>query len=164
MGHCITAIILKGDFDKNKAEGFDLFATDLGFDLNLFHINHYYSACWQHKLQLNDLLEIVDVDCGLFPTEIAIAEIMKIISGTDNPEFAVILTDYFGGAGYQCANVFKAHRNADKNANTINKVLRYLGVEAAKGMDEFDTVGLYAIRHSPDFLEKYTDLANEYGV
>lgn len=33
MGHSITAIILKGEFDKPKAESYDLKGKELGFGL-----------------------------------------------------------------------------------------------------------------------------------
>ena len=51
MGHSITVIILKGNFDRLKAESFDLIGKELGFGLTLFHIDHYYASCWQYKLK-----------------------------------------------------------------------------------------------------------------
>ncbi len=90
MGHSITAIILKGDFDKDKAKGFDLFPTLLDSGLSLFHIDHYYSACWQHKLKISGKLDISNIDCIVFPNEIVISEIIKNISSSENPEYAII--------------------------------------------------------------------------
>lgn len=51
MGHHITALLLKGNYQKEKAEKYDLFGIDLGCQITLFPIDHYYSACWQAKLQ-----------------------------------------------------------------------------------------------------------------
>lgn len=164
MGHSITAIILKGDFDKEKAKGYDLSATLLDFGLSLFHIDHYYSACWQNKLRTFGQLDISNIDCIVFPSEIAISEIIKNISNSENPEYAIILTDYFGGVGNQYANVYIDSSNADRNITTINQALRHLGVVAKNGQDEFDTIGLDKIRSQPDYLEKYVELADEYGV
>ena len=164
MGHAITAIILKGSFDTNKAREFDLFAIPLGFELSLFHIDHYYSACWQHKLQTKGQLELSNINSPVFPAEIAICDIVKRISSSEIPEYAIIMTDYFGGVGYQYANVFKNNTNADKKVKTINQALRHLGVPANDSQDEFDTVGLNKIREQPNFLEKYIDIAEEYGV
>ncbi|MBC7749250.1 MAG: hypothetical protein H7Z76_11865 [Methylotenera sp.] len=163
MGHHITAIILKGDFDKIKAADFDLIAKGLGFELTLFHVDHYYSAYWQHKLESSGQLEISNVDNFLFPSEIALAEIMRKVSHNKDPEYAIIQTEYFGGKGKQHANVFKGYLNIDKNISTINQALRYLGVTAVSNIDEFETVGLDKIRQQPDFLDKYIDLAEENG-
>ena len=164
MGHSITAIILKGEFDKPKAESYDLKGKELGFGLTLFHIDHYYSACWQHLLKNNRKLEISNIDSIVFPAESALAELIKQISFNIRPEFAIIQTDYFGGIGNQYANVFNDEVNADKNIRTINQALKYLGVIVKNGLDEFDTVGLDKIRSQPGYLEKYVRLADEYGV
>jgi hypothetical protein len=51
MGHNITAIILKGDYDKTIAESFGLIGKELPFSLTLFHIDHYQTACWQYELK-----------------------------------------------------------------------------------------------------------------
>jgi len=164
MGHSITAIILKGDFDKDKAMGFDLRPIPLDFGLSLFHIDHYYSACWQHKLKTTGLLELSNIDCVIFPNVKVISEIIKNISYSESSEYAIILTDYFGGAGNQYANVFLGSANAAKKIATINQALRHLGVHVDSDRDEFDTVGLDKIRRQPDYLDKYIELADEYGV
>ena len=148
MGHSITALILKGEFDKPKAESFDLKGKDLGFGLTLFHIDHYYAACWQYSLKTDGQLETPDFDRIVFPTESALAELMKQISCNSCPQFAIIQTDYFGGIGAQYASVFCGSVNADKNIRRINEALKYLGVVAKDGLDEFDTVGLDKIHSS----------------
>jgi hypothetical protein len=167
MGHNITAIILKGDFDKELAREFGLLEKNLRFELTLFHIDGWYAACWQHLLKTEGALEITNVNKDHFmiiPSEIALAEIMKRISKQNEPRFAIIITDYFGGVGFQWANVFSGSTNADKTTETINQALRFLGVNAKKGLDEFDTVGLDKIRSQPEYLEKYRDLHDELGL
>lgn len=164
MGHNITAVILKGDFDKDIAGEFGLFAKYLGFNLNLFHIDFWYAFWWQYRLETEGELETVNVDCIGFPCDMSIDEIIKRISKIESPEYAIILTDYFGGIGFQCANVFKDAANADKNVSMINEALRYLGVKAKEGLDEFDTVGLDRIRVQPESLKKYRELCDEHGI
>lgn len=53
---------------------------------------------------------------------------------------------------------------AHSEARSINEALRALGVSRRKGVDEFDTGGLGADRHSPEYLERYVELCNELGV
>lgn len=164
MGHNITAIILKDDYDKTVAESFGLIGKALPFSLTLFHIDHYQTACWQHELKTVGQLETSFSNNFIFPTEIAISEVVKTISIDEKPLFAIIQTDYFGGMGSQYANVYKYKNNIDKNARTINQVLIHLGVKTNGKLDEFDTIGLDKIRSQPDIFDKYVDLADEYGV
>jgi hypothetical protein len=164
MSHSITALILKDNFDKDKAKQFDLRPIDLGFNLTLFHIDHYYSACWQYLLRTEGHLEMINPDGMLLPTEYALYEIVKTISSSKTPEYAIIVTNYFGGVGSQYANAFSGTVNVNKNMQTINEALAYLGVYPILGLDAFDKVGLDKIRRQPDYLEKYSDLADEYGV
>ena len=164
MGHHITAINLKGNYDEKKAESFDLFGKELGFGLTLFHIDHYYSACWQYKLGTAGMIELFNINSSIFPCELALEELMKSISDKAEPQYAIIQTDYFGGLGEQYANVFKYKTNDNPRARTINEALYHLGVRTKSELDEFDMVGLGGIRSQPEFLEKYSDLADEYGV
>ena len=167
MGHNITAIILKSDFNKNGAKEFDLIERQLGFELTLFHIDNWYCAYWQHLLKTEGELEITNICQNWFmiiPSEVVLAEIMKRISGQNEPEFAIITTDYFGGMGFQWANVFQGSNNADRTIETINQALKYLRVKANAGLDEFETVGLDKIRTQPEYLEKYRDLCHELEI
>lgn len=164
MGHNITAIILKDDYDKTIAESFGLIGIEFPFSLTLFHINNYQTACWQYELKTFGHLETSISDNFIFPDEIAISEVVKTISFNEKPLFAIIQTDYFGGIGSQFASVYKYKENIDKNAITINQVLIHLGVKTNGELDEFDTIGLDKIRSQPDIFEKYVDLADKYGV
>lgn len=164
MPHNITALIVKGNLNHNKAIEFDLIGKDLGFGLSLFHIDYCYSIYWQHKLMLTEQLDLKNIDSCDFPIEISIAVIVKYISYEIEPEFAIIQTDYFSGLGKQNANAFKNSINVDKSIRTINQALKYLGFIANKGLDEFDTIGLDKIRSQPDFLERYRQLVDEHNL
>lgn len=164
MGHHLTAIILKGDYNKPLAETFDLLGITLSDGLTMFPIDHHFSACWQAKLQTTGELDLNGVDCVIFPRERALCELMTKISTAEIPVYAIILTDYFGGMGEQYANVYLKDRLADKNIKTINHALAYMGVKVKDGLDEFDTIGLSRHRSNPDYLEKYVDLADALGL
>ena len=164
MPHMIIAIILQGDFKSDQADYFDLYPIPLTNTLTLFHIDFYYSACWQHQLRMKDYLPVVNITEVFYPKEIVIAEIIKRTSLSSNPRYAIIMTEYFAGMGNQYANVFINDKNGDEQVSTINQALKFLGVVAVPGKDEFDTVGLSSIRSQPEYLEKYVDLADVYGV
>ena len=164
MPHHISAIILKGKYNKDKAESFDLIGINLGFELTLFHINHYYSACWQAKLKTNGHLNINNAEYALYPSEYALCALMVKITNEEKPVYAIIATDYHGGLGIQSANVYIKDQIADYGIKSINDALKYLGIKRGKQVDEFDTVGLSNHRTTPDYLDKYFDLAEELGV
>ncbi|HEY0737836.1 MAG TPA: hypothetical protein VGD69_23155 [Herpetosiphonaceae bacterium] len=52
MGHAICAALIKGPFDQRIAERYDLFGIALTREITMFHIDHYYSACWQNSSML----------------------------------------------------------------------------------------------------------------
>jgi len=164
MGHNISAIILKGAYDEPQSQAFDLLGVELGHDLTLFPINHYYAACWQAKLRTQGVLDINGVDYRLYPRKMALAELVGLISLQEEPMYAIIATDYFGGTGDQWANVYRNKTLVDRNIRSINQALSRLGVNAEGGMDEFDTVGLSNHRSEPEYLDKYVDLADELGL
>ncbi|MBV9787802.1 MAG: hypothetical protein JOZ51_06500 [Chloroflexi bacterium] len=163
MGHSICAILLKGAFDEQRAAAYDLFGIALDHDLTMFHIDHYYTACWQKQLELTGSLPAPGA-CAIFPDEAVIAVLVSTITGSPDPLFAVILTDYFGGAGDQWAYVYRGAALVNPQIRTINQALARLGVVAGPGKDEFDTIGLGHYRSQPEYLDKYEDLADELGV
>ena len=164
MGHSINAIILKGEYNKEKAEKYDLKGVKLNFNLTMFFIDGFFTACWQKKLKKEGLLESNCNEVAWYPREFVIYELMKRISRNEQVKFALIFTDYFGGIGKQYANLYIEDQNVDLSLNTINKVLKHLGVEKGSHQDEFETVGLDRHRINPEYLEKYKDLADELGV
>jgi len=164
MSHAITAILLKGSYDKEMAQKYDLMGIPLGFDITMFHIDHYYSACWQKQLGTSGYLETHGIKHACFPNEAVISRLISSISTRANPQYAIILTDYFGGQGEQYANVFEKDQLASKSVTTINQALSFLGIITRNGVDEFETIGLGAHRAQPEYLEKYIGRAEELGV
>ena len=152
MGHNISAIILQGKYDESTSAEFDLKGIDLGFNLTLFPINHYFSAYWQAKLGTPGLLDINGVEYALYPCELALSELMAIISNDQETIYSIISTDYFGGIGQQYANVYKKQTIADNGISTINQALSFMGVKRKNGKDEFDSVGLSAHRFEPEYI------------
>ncbi|WP_264942169.1 hypothetical protein [Sphingomonas canadensis] len=80
-----------------------------------------------------------------------------LLKAVDGGTLAFVETNYFGGTGSQAAAVIAGGkvamqaatavtRNPVRRDDPINSALRALGVEAASGMDEFDTVGLGRFR------------------
>lgn len=75
---------------------------------------------------------------------------------------AYVSTEYFGGAGGQDALVwrdgsvvFRAEDNEDWPNSPISQALRFLGVKATDGQDEFDTVQLGKHRSTEEWAETY---------
>jgi hypothetical protein len=165
MGHKISAVILKGGYDAAIAEQHDLRGVPLGFELTMFPIDHYYTACWEKLLGVAGCLRApARFDDLIFPCERVVAELMTRITLRAEPLFAIIVTDYFGGVGSQGAGVYRGAELASDRITAINQALQYLGVKAQKGYDEFDTVGLGGHRSMPDYLHKYVEMADELGV
>ena len=163
MSHSITAIVIAGStWNDQAASDFDLVAVPLA-GVTMFHIDHYYSAYWQAKLGWTGLLERPP-GASLFPDEAVLAHIAAALVGSQTPTFAIIETDYFGGAGGQAAGLYIRTHRANGDAASIDDVLRMLGVVAAPGLDEFDTVGLGAHRSAPEYLERYIALCEQLGV
>ena len=72
---------------------------------------------------------------------------------------AYVEADYFGGTGTQCAVAWKDGIEVlppIKVKDAINQALRLLGVRAASGKDEFDTVGLGRHRTMEGWVDEGT--------
>ncbi|WP_458691372.1 hypothetical protein [Nocardia tengchongensis] len=132
-------------------------------DLTLLHVTHYYTAYWQARLGISSYLELPSEAPGLFPREGVVTTIATELATRPNSTFAVVLTDYFGGIGEQWGAV-SVDGGPVRSVNAINTALRALGIRATAGSDEFDTVGLSAHRSTPDYLDRYIDLCDEFGA
>lgn len=62
---------------------------------------------------------------------------------------AYVETEYFGGVGEQVATAFH-HRVRILECGSVNEALRAIGVLAARGRDEWDTLGLSGHRQMPN--------------
>ena len=164
MGHCISAVILKGNFDPEISRFHDLLGIKLGFDLTMFPISHYYTACWAKIIGVSEQLPGIKPKNLIFPCDLVIAHLMSKISHQAQPLYAIIETDYFGGIGGQYALVYQGNCLVSEDITQINPALAFLGVKNQDGMDEFDTVGLVNYRAMPEYLDKYIDIADQLGV
>lgn len=164
MPHAITALILTGPYHDDAAQRWDLVPVPLKGDLTLFHISPDYTAYQQAKLGLDGEFERPENARELlFPTENVIGVLAAEITARPAPTFALVVTDYAGGAGGQGA-VVAVDGGPIRPAADINDALRTLGVAAAQGLDEFDTVGLGDQRSMPGYLGRYESLCDELGV
>ena len=78
-------------------------------------------------------------------------------------DYALVETDYFGGAGDQASAVYRKGRDLPLFASdrvphgAINEALKVIGVRAEAGADEFDTLGLGAYRNFEEYFDHYYD-------
>ena len=152
MGHQICALVAKVPINKESAKEFGLSVyEENGFAI--VGIDSAHSDYWADKLglQYNSDSEI-RLDC---PVTHIMAK--KVIIG----EYALIETEYFGGAGNQKAGVFEEGEvrvNVQSGEGAINECLRTIGVRAKHGSDEFDTINLAGYRSFEDEYEEYYDV------
>jgi hypothetical protein len=163
VGHNITAIVIADAFKAEVAKTFDLVAVPLTSPLTLFHLDHYYTAYWQAVRGCTKQLDVPSEFPGVFPREGIVAQLVFDLS-VESPRFAIIQTEYFGGAGGQWACAFTGEHRKTGASATINDALRMLGVVRQGNQDEFDCVGLGAHRSQPEYLERYVGLCDELGV
>jgi hypothetical protein len=87
----------------------------------------------------------------------ALMEIAAEISAAHGP-IAYAETDYFGGTGVQSAAAWIQGKLAmpptTHPAGPINAALHTIGLERAKGLDEFDTLGLGLVRRMDTFEDR----------
>jgi hypothetical protein len=163
VAHHLTALIVAGPFDAQAAAEWDVagVALDSG-GLWLFHLDHYWSAYWQARRGSTAMLDVPADFPPTFPRQAVVADLAAALTDDTRP-FALVMTDYFGGAGGQWACVLTGGHRAPA-VSKINNALHHLGVRSNDGRDEFDTVGLGRHRRAPESLERYPDLCVELGV
>ena len=164
MPHCISAVILKGHFDSEVANFYDLLGVTLSFDLTMFPLDHYYTACWAKIINVSGQLPGSKPRNLIFPCDLVIAHLMMRITQTTEPVYAIIETNYFGGVGEQWALVYQGICLANDSITQISPALQFLGVKHQNEMDEFDTVSLGNYRSMPEYLDKYVAMAEQLGV
>ena len=147
MGHAISALIAAAPIDLDAARELDLpVFIQRGFAIVALHPGH--CDWWTEKLGLeNKDFSNILLDCP------AMHEFAKRLG---MERYALIDTDYFGGAGAQYAAVY--HGSTKEMAETeggINEALKRLGVFRAPGLDEFDTIGLGRHRSFDELFKKY---------
>lgn len=155
MAHNISAVLLKGAYDESTADGFDLKPVVLNptrYRITCFPLSAEYCDHWSVKLK-------IDGDRAEEPLLNANVVHHMILAIADEPLFAVIETDYFGGIGTQCAAVYRGREEVmvprSSEGGSINKALGLLGVCPERGLDEFDTVGLGQYRSFDETFKAY---------
>ena len=100
MGHHISAVILRGPFDEERAKSFGFTAIKLTPELTMFPLDAGYCDYWAEKLDVLGSL-------GHRPllNSRVIHHMVNLIAAA--PLFAIIETDYFGGRGSQAAAVYR---------------------------------------------------------
>ncbi len=153
MGHNITALITQNPIDEQKAQEYKLpFVYEKDFCLIFLEALHtdYWCATIK-KIRQIDLkdepeLELPILSDGKFTHFIANELNIKT--------FALIETDYFGGAGTQWACVYAESKLImPYTEGGINQALKEIGVIKEKSLDEFDTINLSKYRDYEDALK-----------
>ncbi|HMQ10443.1 MAG TPA: hypothetical protein PKC21_02610 [Oligoflexia bacterium] len=160
MGHHISAALLKGEFDQNKAREFDLNPIQLSKSITMFPLEANYCDFWSEKL--NIFGSPSEHTYPLLNSNV-VHHMMNTIAST--PTFAIIETDYSGGVGDQAAAVYQGkeilmspQRNKKK---VINQAIKKLGVRVPFFLrlffvDEFQFLKLDQYRIFDEMFDKYT--------
>ncbi|MET7345218.1 hypothetical protein ACIOEZ_08140 [Streptomyces sp. NPDC087866] len=164
MSHEVCALVVAGPVDTQRALSVDLRAALVHDGISVFPVNHYFSAYWAAKRGNSALLDLPEDISLVFPTEAVLRDLVREITGTDRPRFAIIETNYFGGIGDQWAVAFDGEERLTPDQASINQALAALGVRATPDRDEFDVIGLDRFRSNPDYLDAYVQLCEELGV
>ncbi|MEM0961224.1 MAG: hypothetical protein AAGK21_01630 [Bacteroidota bacterium] len=156
MGHSITAVVLRGAADPERADAFGLTPVPLAEGLTMCFVSMHYAECWGYLLGDRGQLPGPEPTGGIhnaarmLPRDRALATIIRLVADVPEPTFALLVTNYFGGIGGQAAAAYQGDRWLTEGEDSINAALRALGVRPEDGKDEFDTVGLGRFRVPPD--------------
>lgn len=80
----------------------------------------------------------------------------KTIQIIENLEVAYVESDFFGGQGGHIGVIWKNGKRdflVESNKNSMNKILKRLGVNRSLLKDEFEKVGLAKNRHTDDWIQ-----------
>jgi hypothetical protein len=155
MGHQISAALLKGLYEDQRARSFDLTAIQMSPEITMFPLCASFCDRWGDVLRIAGFRSHRPLlNCNV------VHHMMNRIASA--PLFAIIETDYFGGNGSQAAAVYQGHVEimpaavspiGERTIGPINAALRLLGVVPSRGADEFDSLGLGAYRSFDDLFE-----------
>jgi hypothetical protein len=102
--------------------------------------------------QINNFVESNSVDSFEYLTENIESKVLAIIGET---EFAYVEAEYHGGQGGQIAVIWKDGKRLKflpYDQERINQVLKYFGIVAANGQDEFLTCGIGLRRNTIEWV------------
>lgn len=164
MSHEVCALVVAGRVDTRTALAMDLRAALVHDGISVFPINHNFSAYWAAKRGNRALLDLPEDISLVFPTEAVLRDLVREITRTDRPRFAIIETNYFGGMGDQWAAAFDGEERLTPDDASINQALAALGVRSTSDRDEFEVIGLDRFRSNPEYLDTYVQLCEELGL
>lgn len=150
MGHRISAIIGKSPVNIEVARKYDLpiFTED---EFVIVALDPSHADFWDEKLGFNYERKseiLMDTACT-----------HHLVNELGLSKFAIIFTDYFGGAGEQEAAVYEnGVQIMPPTKDGINRALKMLGVQKNRTNDEFDSINLGKYRNFDEYFEKYEDL------
>lgn len=154
MGHQISAVVVAGDVDLERARTFDVKIVPCLDGFTLIALEAEYVDAWADRLDIHDAV----ADRPLLNFRVVHYILRKIAS--DSP-FAIIETDYAGGVGEQSAAVYRGEEEImpprTARTGTINEALRLIGVRRRHARDEFDTIGLSRYRNRDDLFHDPRD-------
>jgi len=162
MGHAISAVVLRGEFDRQRADEFDLKPIATKYGVTIFPLDARFCDYWEAKLDVSGFVS----DYPLLNCRV-VHHMMQQIAPV--AMFAVIQTDYHGGVGQQWAAVYQGDQELMPTTTTpggpvsigvsrrpINKALRLLGVRPWIS-DAFTAIGLHHYRDWDDLFEQHRD-------
>lgn len=154
MGHAISAVVVAGSVNLDRARAFDTKMVPCLAGFTLIALDADYMDVWADKLNIHG-----DVADRPLANTRAVHHMIREIAGAAT--FAVIETDYFGGVGQQSAAVYRGEEElmAPETADygVINSALRLLGVPRRSAYDEFESLGLGNYRDWGDLFNDYRD-------
>lgn len=162
MAHNVCGIFVAAPLLAEVAAGYDLYPALRHQQVSFLPIDHYYAAYWAHRLGIHGLFPIDGDVPSVFPAQRVRLRLMRESTGLDAPDFAIVMTEYFGGVGGQWA--LPCIGGEPQPVCSVNRALTMLGVVPEAGLDAFDTVGLGRYRHNPEYLETYAALCEEHDL
>lgn len=147
VGHHLHALVAPLPVSLEVARDFDLTVLERGgFAVVPLHPAH--SDAWTEQLNPEPRTVASSLLLDL-PVTHALA------AGLVLERYALLETDYFGGAGTQPAALYEG--GALTLEGSVNAVLAGLGVVRAGALDEFDTLELGPLRDTDAFFAQYLE-------
>ncbi len=153
MGHNITAIITQNPIAEQEAREYKLpFVYEKGFCIIFLEALH--TDYWTSKIAETRQINLKDESEHELPILLDGKFTYFIAQELGIKTFALIETDYFGGAGTQWACVYEDGKQImPYTEGGINQALQKIAVSAKEGLDEFDTLNLSKYRDYEDALK-----------
>lgn len=149
MGYYLQAFICKTGDSDCLTNFFDkAIKVDIGQELSLIPMTEDLFD------QINNFSTSNDIDNFQYLTENIESTVLETIG---NRQFSYVEAEYHGGQGGQIAIIWNGGKRLQLlpyDQDRINQVLKYFGVVAALGQDEFLTCGFGLRRHTREWIEE----------